>query len=75
MLYLPLKCKSAAIRLAHSVAVSNKMFSRIKMLRPTGRGDPPERSRVTYCGDEKREIIELEKNSPRETKGNLVAKF
>jgi len=30
MLYLPLKCKSAAIRLAHSVAASNEMFSRIK---------------------------------------------
>lgn len=39
------------------------MFSRIKMLRPTGRGDPPERNRVAHCGDERREIIGSEKNS------------
>lgn len=62
-LYLPLKCKSAAIRLAHSVAVSNKMFSRIKMSRPTGRGDSPERSRTVHRGDKRRETIGLENNS------------
>lgn len=74
MLYLPLKCKSAAIRLAHSVAVSNKMFSRIKMLRPTGRDDPPERSGVAYCGDERRGIIELEKN-PAKLMETLLRNF
>jgi len=52
MLYLPLKCKSAAIRLAHSVAMGNKMYSRIKTF--VGYSNSSEKSKMTYSEDKRK---------------------
>jgi len=71
MLYLPLKCKSAAIRLAHSVAMGNKMYSRIKTF--VEYNNSSEKSKMTYSEDKRKETIRSEKSI--DTIANLIAKF
>jgi len=71
MLYLLLKCKLAAIRLAHSVAMGNKMYSRIKTF--VGYSNSSEKSKITYFEDKRRETIRSEKSI--DTIADLIAKF